>query len=79
MKRTAYWLRRIADRIDHRGAPKLTGWSFTFEDYEGVRFRQDRRGCPIAYLGNDAYERAHTEADPVLMSVPTLGGRVKWL
>jgi hypothetical protein len=62
-RRTADWLRRLADRIDHHGAPKLTHWTFTFECSEGVRFREDGRGCRLAYLGNDEYEKAHTEAD----------------
>jgi hypothetical protein len=59
----AYHLRRIADRIDHAGAPKIVHWSFTFETGEGIRFRDDGRGCPLAYLGDAAYERAHAEAD----------------
>jgi hypothetical protein len=65
MKHIARWLRRLADRIDRGGAPKLTHWSFTFEEGEGIRFREDGRGCPVAYLGDDDYGRAHTEAGPV--------------
>lgn len=42
------------------------GWTFTFEEGEGIRFRQDRRGCPLAYLGMDHYERAHNEADSAM-------------
>lgn len=61
--RFAYWMRKWADRIDHRGAPRYVGWSFTFEDREGIRFRDDGRGCPLWYLGEDDHERAHTEAD----------------
>lgn len=57
-----HWLRKWADRIDHHGAPKLTSYSFTFETGEGIRFRDDGRGCRIAYLGDDEYEKAHTEA-----------------
>ena len=53
------WLRRLADRIDHAGAPKITGWSFTFEDRKGIVFHNDLRGCPVAYLGDYDYERAH--------------------
>lgn len=57
-------LRRIADRIDRKGAPKSMGsYSFTFERGEGLRVRRDGRGCPLWYLGDDDYERAHTEAD----------------
>jgi hypothetical protein len=62
MRGTAAWLRQVADRIDHAGAPKLTGWSFTFEQGQGLVFRQDGRGCPVAYLGDADYERAHAEA-----------------
>lgn len=56
-------LRRIADRIDHAGAPKGMSYSFTFECGEGIRFRDDGKGCRLWYLGDDDYERAHTEAD----------------
>lgn len=55
-------LRRVADRLDPAGAPRAMGFSFTFERGEGIRFRDDRRGCPIWYLGDDDYERAHDEA-----------------
>jgi hypothetical protein len=57
-------LRRLADRIDHAGAPKLTGWTFTFEDYRGIVFREDGRGCRVAYLGDAEYEKAHDQAGP---------------
>lgn len=56
-------LRRWADRIDHAGAPKALGWSFTFEHREGIRFRDDGRGCPLWYLGDEVRNRAHAEAD----------------
>jgi hypothetical protein len=26
-------------------------------------FREDGKGCMLAYLGNDEYEKAHAEAD----------------
>lgn len=55
-------LRRLADRIDHKGAPKCTSWSFTFESGKGAVFNQERRGCPLWYLGDADYERAHNEA-----------------
>jgi hypothetical protein len=61
--RLAGFLRRAADRIDHAGAPKLIHWSFTFENRRGIVFREDGRGCPLAYLGDAAYSRAHDEAD----------------
>jgi hypothetical protein len=75
-------LRTWADRLDHAGAPKVLGWSFTFEEGEGIRFRQDGRGCRLAYLGGeDNYERAHDEADrpavPVdwrALAAPPAGG-----
>lgn len=57
-------LRRIADRVDPEGAPrKMSSYSFTFERGEGIRIREDGRGCPLWYLGSDDYERAHSEAD----------------
>ncbi len=62
-QRLARRLRFLADRIDPAGAPRGTHWSFTFEQSEGVRFREDGRGCPIWYLGSGDYQRAHTEAD----------------
>jgi hypothetical protein len=61
--RVAEWMRRSADRLDHEGAPKVIHWSFTFEEREGIRFRDDGKGCPLAYLGDADYERAHSEAD----------------
>lgn len=59
------WLRRLADRLDPAGAPRCTGWSFTFEQGSGVEFHQDNRGCPLWYLGGADYLRAHTESDRV--------------
>lgn len=63
VKRLAWWLRCLADRIDPDGAPRHMSYSFTFEDREGIRFRDDGKGCPLWYLGRDSYERAHAEAD----------------
>ena len=63
MTALARFLRRLADRIDHAGAPKLIHWSFTIEHGQGIMFREDRRGCPLAYLGDADYSRAHDEAD----------------
>jgi hypothetical protein len=62
VRRTGAWLRRLADRIDHAGAPKAISWSFTYEEGQGIVFRQDRLGCPLWYLGDEDYERAHSEA-----------------
>lgn len=62
MRRLARLLRDLADRIDHDGAPKLTHWTWTFELYRGAVFREDGRGCRVAYLG-DEYDKAHAEAD----------------
>jgi hypothetical protein len=61
--RIGWRLRCWADRIDPKHGPRMVGWSFTFELGEGIRFRDDRRGCPLAYLGEDDYQRAHDEAD----------------
>lgn len=58
-------LRKYADRVDPDGAPRMMGASFTFERGRGLVWNEDRRGCPVAYLGVTDYERAHTEAlDP---------------
>ncbi len=45
--RIGWTLRRFADRIDHDNAPRYTGYSFTFERREGIRFRYDGQGCPV--------------------------------
>jgi hypothetical protein len=66
--RAGWWLRRLADRIDYPGAPKAIGASFTFEA-SGRRFRNDGKGCPLWYLGDADYERAHTEADTAHIQV----------
>ena len=63
VKRLAWYLRCLADRIDPDGAPRGMSYSFTFEDREGIRFRDDGKGCPMWYLGRDSYDRAHAEAD----------------
>lgn len=55
-------LRYAADRLDDDGAPKRTGWSFTHEGRDGMRFREDGRGAPLWYVERD-YDRAHNEAD----------------
>jgi hypothetical protein len=61
--RIGHWMRKWADRIDDHGAPRAMGYRFTFEDGEGIRFREDGRGCRLWYYGMDDYEKAHTEAD----------------
>lgn len=66
--RAKHWvatrLRFLADRIDRHGAPKrMSSLSFTFELGEGIRVRDDHRGCPLWYFGDDDYNRAHNEAD----------------
>ena len=56
-------LRRWADRIDHHGAPRAMGRSFTFEPGRGIVFHEgSKTGCPIYYLGMDDYEKAHRDA-----------------
>lgn len=44
-KRLAWWLCCLADRIDYEGAPQGLSYSFTIEDGEGIRFRDDGRGA----------------------------------
>jgi hypothetical protein len=63
VKRLARRLRDLADRIDRDGAPKLTHWTWTFEPGRSVRFREDGKGCRVAYLGDDEYEKAHAQSD----------------
>lgn len=62
LPRIADWLRKMADRMDHHGAPKATHWHFTFERGKGLRFNEEGRGCRVWYYGDDDYERAHDEA-----------------
>lgn len=69
--RIADVLRRLADRIDHSGAPKAMHVRFTFEDRIGIVFRDDGRGCRIWYYGDVDYERAHNEAGPIVGRNPT--------
>jgi hypothetical protein len=61
-------LRRFADRIDRDGAPKAIGLSFTFEPGRGVVVhgqagihRIGQPGCPLYYLNDQDYLRAHAE------------------
>lgn len=61
--RVGWRLRRIADRIDPANTPRCTGYSFTIEPGEGIRWRDDGRGCPLWYLSEADYQRAHDEAD----------------
>lgn len=56
-------MRKWADRIDDAGALKPMSYSFTFETGEGIRFRDDGRGCRLWHLGDPDYDRAHTESD----------------
>lgn len=83
MTRIARWLRTIADRIDPDGAPRCTGWSFTFEQGQGIDFHRDRRGCPVWYLGMADYDRAHAEARTAAhcraQSVVGLPGSPGWI
>jgi hypothetical protein len=64
-ERLGWWLRRFADHIDRSHAPKAIGHSFTFERGRGIVFHDGRdRGCPLWYLSDADYERAHREATP---------------
>jgi hypothetical protein len=67
----AYQMRKYADRLDRPGAPKATHVRFTFEERIGIVFRDDGRGCRLWYLGDQEYERAHTEAGPVVVANST--------
>ena len=49
--------------LDPYGATRLIHWTFTFEKGIGIVFREDGRGCRLAYLGQDEYSKAHDEAD----------------
>ena len=58
-------LRRFADRIDRAHAPRAMSYTFTFERGRGIVFHgPDERvgGCPIWYLSDDDYAKAHTDA-----------------
>ncbi len=61
--RIGWRLRCVADRIDPDNAPRAMGWSFTFEHGKGIQFREDRKGCPLWYLGHADSDRAYTESD----------------
>lgn len=63
VRRVAWWLRLLADRLDPDGAPRRTHQSWTFERGRGIVFRDDGKGCPVWYLGRADYARAHDEAD----------------
>lgn len=57
-------LRRWADRIDYKGAPKAMGWSFTFEEGRGIVFHDSHgKGCGLWYLGDSEYDKAFSGAD----------------
>ncbi len=58
-----WWLRCLADRIDYPHAPRVLSYSFTFERGEGIKFRDDSKGCPLGIIHYDQYDRAWNEAD----------------
>ncbi len=69
-RRLARLFRRAADRMDPANAPRATGLSFTFEPGRGVvvhganrslSYNYDRPGCPLYYIGESSYLRAHSE------------------
>ena len=63
-RKIARKLRHIADRIDPMGAPRnMSPYSFTFEQGKGIMFREDGKGCPLWYLGEESREKAWSEAD----------------
>lgn len=63
-RRLAAWMRKWADRIDLHGAPRRTSWSFTFEHNDkGIQYRDDGKGCPLWYYGQDDFHKAFTDSD----------------
>lgn len=62
-ERIARRLRYTADRLDRNHAPKAMSFFFTFEEGEGIKFRDDGRGCRLWYLSEEDYDRAFSEAD----------------
>jgi hypothetical protein len=62
-------MRRLADRIDHAGAPKAMHLSFTYEDGKGIVIHglngvgDCGRGCRLWVLNDDEYAKAHIEAE----------------
>lgn len=61
--RIGRWLQWLTWRVlPYEEHPKLLGWSFTFEKYQGIVFNQDRRGCRLMYFNDAEYEKAHDEA-----------------
>lgn len=57
-------LRRYADRIDHQGAPRAIGWSFTFERGRGLVWHHDRTtGCPVWVYGMADYDKAYRDEE----------------
>jgi hypothetical protein len=64
-EKIGWLLRRLADRIDDANAPRSTSHSFTFEAGRGFVVNDRGRGCPLWYMGDADYDRAHAEAvDP---------------
>src|SRR5215467_1821329 len=65
VQRFADWLRyTVADRIDPDGTPRSPGWTFTFEIGVGLVWHEGHNGpgCPVWYIGEQDYRRAHDEA-----------------
>lgn len=62
-ERIGWRLRRIADRIDPANTPLGLGYSYTMEGVNGIRFRDDGKGCPLWYLSEADAQRAYDEAD----------------
>ncbi len=56
-------LRRFADRIDGEHAPRPVPLSFTIEPRLGITVHDvhPRPGCPLYYISDDDWNRAHTE------------------
>lgn len=71
MRLLANAMRRLADRIDHAGAPKATHLTMTIESGKGIVIHGlngepepvKPRGCTLWYLNDEEYEKVHTEAE----------------
>lgn len=72
MRRLARRLRDWADLMDPDNAPRGMSWTFTFERSKGLVLRSDGKGCRLWYIGQEAMEKAHAEADDPLPPFKTV-------
>jgi hypothetical protein len=59
VKRTGYWLRRIADRVDREHAALCSSLTLRFVEHEGALVEFGGDGCPLWYFADD-YDLAFT-------------------